>query len=111
MYLEKVNINNKEEIREKLIALCEEDCDMNGENGTEYLWKEAEGYESNAEYLADYVMKNSKTVKEMFEGFIKKWMDYDRNYYSDYDLTFLEEGKTYLIVACVLVHNGKVNKI
>ena len=110
MYLEKVNIINKEEIREKLIALCEDDCDMNGENGTGYLWEEAEGYESNAEYLADYVMKNNKNVKEMFKGFIKKWMDYDYNYYSDYDLTFLEEEKTYLIVACVLVHDNEIEK-
>lgn len=103
MYLKKVNTNNTEDIRKKLIALCDCDADMNGNNGPDYLWEEAKGFKSNAEYLADYVMKNNKTVKDMFEEFMKKWMYYDFYYYPGYDLTFLEEDKTYLIIACALV--------
>ena len=71
------------------LALC--DNDFNGENGLEYLWEEAEGFESNAEYcLAVVTNIEDITPKEMIEKFISLWMDKD-SYYDEYDLGIVEE--------------------
>ena len=45
-----VTPNTKEDAAELLLHLADCDCDFNGENGAEYLWEDAEGFESNAKY-------------------------------------------------------------
>ena len=99
----KVHTDDLEDIRNGLIALCEYDCDMNGENGEDYLWEEAAGYESNAEYLAAQAISKCETAREMFMYFVDTWMDADRNYYSGYSINFLED-KGELTVAFTTVH-------
>lgn len=87
-----VMANNKKEVAEYLMDLAECDCDFNGENGLEYLWEEAEGFESNVEYcLAVVTNIEEVTPKEMIEKFISLWMDRD-SYYYEYDLGIVEEG-------------------
>ena len=83
--------NTKEAAAEYLMDLANCDCDFNGENGLEYLWEEAEGFESNAEYcLAVVTNIEGVTPKEMIEKFISLWMDND-GYYAEYDLGIIEE--------------------
>lgn len=67
------------------LALC--DNDFNGENGLEYLWDEAEGFESNLDYCWS-IAEQEKTPREMVEKFISLWMGRDY-YYEDYDLGIL----------------------
>ena len=68
-----------------IAAQC--DNDFNGENGEEYLWVDAEGFESNAEYCLS-IAKQEPTPREMVEKFISMWMGRDY-YYEDYDLGVL----------------------
>lgn len=104
MYLTKVNWKNSEDVKEALISLCESDCDMNGENGDGYLWDEAKGYNSNAEYLASRVGNEFQTVEDVmnaFKNFMNEWMNRD-GYYDDYEMDFISDGDE-LIVAMVLI--------
>ena len=103
MYLTKVNWKNSADVKEALISLCESDYDMNGENGDDYLWDEAKGYDSNSEYLASRVGNEFQTVKDVisaFKNFMDEWMNRDY-YYNDYDIDFIPNGDE-LIVAMVL---------
>lgn len=67
------------------LALC--DYDFNGENGLEYLWEEAEGFESNMDYCLS-IAEQEPTPRAMVEKFISMWMGRDY-YYEDYDLGVL----------------------
>ena len=69
-----------------IAAQC--DNDFNGENGKEYLWEDAEGFESNLEYCLSIAEKES-TPKLMIRKFVGLWMGKD-NYYLDYDLEILQ---------------------
>lgn len=100
-----VNPKDTEDIRNSLIALCGCDEDMNGNNGDEYLWEEAKGYYSNAEYLADYVMENCKDVKNMFKTFVERWVRHD-SYYDDYNLEFAKTGKNIIVALTMLSEGG-----
>lgn len=97
----KVDTKDINDIRRGLIGLCSKDNDMNGENGPDYLWDEAEGYGSNAEYLADKVIKESAgNVRTMFETFIKTWKQRDK-YYKDCSQDYLVDKKNHtLTIAC-----------
>lgn len=104
MYLTKINWKNSEDVKEALISLCESDCDMNGENGDDYLWDEAKGYDSNAEYLASRVGNKFQTVKGVinaFKNFMNEWMNRD-GYYDDYEMGFISDGDN-LIVGMTLI--------
>ena len=76
--------NSKLDVSTCLMHLADCDCDFNGENGSEYRWKEAEGFESNAEYCLSIAAKEP-TPKAMIEKFVSMWMDKDY-YYKDYNL-------------------------
>lgn len=91
LQLFKVSTDDLEDVKLGLISLCDCDGDMNGDNGDDYLWEEATGYESNAEYLAAQAISKDKTVQEMFTYFVDTWMERDRNYYSNYEIEFLED--------------------
>ena len=79
--------NDKHKVAEYLLSVADCDCDFNGENGDEYLWEEAEGFESNAEYCLSISM-NEPTPREMAERFISMWMGRD-SYYYDYSVGVL----------------------
>ena len=90
--------NDKNEVAECLLSLADCDCDFNGENGLEYLWDEAEGFESNAEYCLSMAM-NETTPREMIEKFISMWMGND-SYYYEYDLGVLvQDDKLFMSLA------------
>ena len=90
--------NNKHDVGAHLMDFADCDCDFNGENGLEYLWEEAEGFESNAAYCLS-IAENEQTPKEMVEKFISLWMGKDRYYY-DYDLGILiEDDKLFMSLA------------
>ena len=84
------NIQTPEDIIDVLVQLGDVDSDFNGGNGDEYLWPTAakKGFESNAEYLADYVVfhsnANSKKygVKAYTDRFIKEWLKRESYYAS-----------------------------
>ena len=96
----KVDIKDREDIRNSLISLCENDEDMNGNNGEEFTWTDAleSGYSSSAEYLADTVMSEHDNVEEMFRAFALEFYERNCNYYSEYFIDTLAEGN-YLYVS------------
>lgn len=78
------------------------DDDFNGNNGSDYLWEEAEaeGFDSNAKYCLS-IAEKEKTPREMIEKFISLWMSRDY-YYADYDLGILvEDDKLFLSFAYI----------
>ena len=54
---------DKDEVESSLLSLADCDNDFNGENGPEYLWEEAEGFESNAKYCMSIAKNETATVK------------------------------------------------
>ena len=64
------------------------DSDFNGDNGYEYLWEDAEGFETNADYCWS-IAEKEKTPRLMIEKFISLWMGKD-NYYVDYSVEILQ---------------------
>ena len=79
-----VVLNTKDEVKKCLFNISDCDLDFNGENGSEYLWEEAEGFESNSEYCMS-IAQQEPTTKDMIKKFISLWMGRDY-YYEDYDL-------------------------
>ena len=93
--------NNKADVANNLMFLSNNDCDFNGENGLEYLWEEAEGFESNAEYCLS-IAEKEPTPREMIEKFISLWMGKDPYYY-DYDLGVLvQDDKVFVSLAYMI---------
>lgn len=84
----KVIDNTREAVEDFLMELAVNDNDFNGENGPEYLWECAEGYECNADYALERARRED-TTKDMIHEFIKTWMGND-SYYDDYDIEILE---------------------
>ena len=87
--------NTKEDASTCLMNMADFDCDFNGENGPEYLWEEAEGFESNAEYCLS-IAEQEPTPREMVKKFIAMWMGRDY-YYEDYDLRVIVRDDTLFI--------------
>ena len=80
----KVSKNTKEAVSQMLMDLSNLDWDFNGENGEEYLWFDAEGFDSNAEYTLS-VAELEDTPSDMIRTFIEMWMDAD-SYYLNYKI-------------------------
>ena len=84
------NIQTPEDIIDALIQLGDIDADFNGENGDDYLWPVAQkkGFESNAKYLADYVVFHSNAnsrqygMKAYTDRFVKEWLKRETYYAS-----------------------------
>lgn len=79
-------------------ALC--DLDFNGENGPEYLWEDAEGFETNFDYCWSIAVKEKKP-RLMIEKFISLWMGKD-SYYVNYSVEILQHEEI-LFVSLVFV--------
>lgn len=99
MELELITVNVEEEnAKEDIVAALREvsnyDLDFNGENGPEYLWESAEGFESNQDYLIDYVSQYNDAEK-MIKTFMDIWMDKDAHYYirNSYEIIKNKTGK------------------
>lgn len=87
--------NTKEDVAGMLMCLADNDLDFNGENGDEYLWDEALGFESNAAYCLS-IAKKEKTPSDMIEKFISLWMGRDY-YYQDYRIGIHCENNTLFV--------------
>lgn len=92
--------NTKEGAESFLSDIALHDNDFNGENGEEYLWECAQGFESNADYCFSIAEKES-TPKAMIEKFIELWMDKD-GYYEDYSVEVLQHEQI-LFVSLVYI--------
>ena len=98
----KVKENTREALLAALAELGEMDADFSGENGIEYLWKEASDFDSNCEYCIDKV-KNLKTDEEIIEKFVSLWIDAD-GYYKEHELNVIydKKGKAEYIALAVV---------
>lgn len=80
--------NTKESAKLFLSTAIQCDNDFNGENGEEYLWEDAIGFNSNAEFCWAEAEKKS-TPREMIETFVALWMGAD-SYYEEYSVEILQ---------------------
>mgnify|MGYP000723060584 FL=1 len=90
--LENVKVGNRESLLNALRSLSDFDCDFNGENGDDYLWEEANGFESNMDYLINKV-REIKDDEDCVNSFFEEWMDNDRNYYEEWNVSVLKDTK------------------
>lgn len=83
--------NNEAELKEAILNALynfgENDYDFNGENGAEYLWEEAKGYESNRSYLLDKVSQYDN-IETMIYKYFDRWLGHDC-YYDAYDYNII----------------------
>lgn len=87
-----VEKGNRQSLLDALEIISDFDCDFNGDNGIDYLWEVAEGFESNMDYLLNEV-KDIKEDEEVVKRFIEQWMEMDCNYYTEYSYdTITEDG-------------------
>lgn len=80
--------NNKSDVVASLMWIAQSDADFCGDNGYEYLWKEAEGFECNADYVLS-VAEKEPTIPKMIRKFFDMWMGKDY-YYTDYEVKIKE---------------------
>lgn len=80
--------NNRDDVMQALLEISMGDADFCGDNGDEYLWEEAKGFECNAEYVLSIASQSQSTLN-IIKKFVSMWMDGD-NYYTDYDLAISE---------------------
>jgi len=92
-YLIRKTVKTPEDLVLFLQSFTYIDADISGDNGDEYLWDDARkaGYNTNAEFLANYVVENNKgaSVKECAKAFTEEWLSRD-SYYEDMKLETLE---------------------
>lgn len=89
--LEEVKLGNRESLLNALRGLSEFDNDFNGENGDDYLWEEANGFESNMEYLVNEV-KNIEDDEECVNTFFEEWLNHDK-YYDEWNVSVITDEK------------------
>ena len=91
----------KANVLEALSTFGIEDNDFNGENGAEYLWEVAEGFESNREYLLDTIAKIDD-ISKMIYTYFDEWLGYD-GYYDSYEYNIVR-NEAEEIVAIALAY-------
>lgn len=89
-HIHKIIENTETDAMALAMSIAGYDADFCGENGDEYLWKEAKDFESNAEY-AWSVAKNEPSPEEMLKKFFTMWLAAD-SYYSHYNWSIILDG-------------------
>ena len=89
--LENVKVGNRESLLDALRNLSDFDRDFNGANGDDYLWEEANGFESNMDYLINKV-REIKDDEDCINSFFEEWMDND-SYYEKWNVSVLKDTK------------------
>lgn len=84
-----------------------DDEDFNGNNGEEYLWEEAQGYECNkdyvldqlrAKYTEDIIHEDVYKIYELCEEYFASYMSC--SYYQDYKIDVdVEDGDVIIVCA------------
>ena len=82
--------NTKEEAKVLAMKIAEHDGDFNGDNGEEYLWEKAKGFESNAAYAWSEAEKEPTPAK-MLGKFFAIWLS-DDSYYTYCDWSFIQDN-------------------
>lgn len=96
----KVTKFNREDVADALLRLADYDADFCGDNGYEYRWEVAKGFETNAEYVLS-VAEKEPTIINMIVKFVDMWMEHD-SYYEDYKLSISElDGMVAISIAFV----------
>ena len=90
--------------------LASHDEDFNGNNGEECLWKEAkeQGYECNADFLINKVLKDIDEdedldygkVRKLIYTFLFEWTGYD-DYYDGVDFDFYDKNNVLFVAVAV----------
>ncbi len=73
---------DRESLVSALSVFGEKDNDFNGENGSDYLWDCAKGYESNRDYCLDYIknLPEATTDAECIKNYMDLWVGSDGYY-------------------------------
>lgn len=105
-------ITDKDSLYEALYKAGEVDGDFDGTNGSEYLWEEAEGYDSNLDYVMTKVKGINKNtpfgetlVFRTAVIFFEEWLGRD-DYYANcsFDITKIEGiPDTYILTWMILI--------
>jgi hypothetical protein len=90
--------NEKSYAQNFLASLAINDNDFNGNNGLEFLWEEARGYNSNFDYLEDY-LSDIEDAETYIREFIERWIGAD-DYYEEYSLRIEKEGDFLYVSIC-----------
>lgn len=90
------------------------DNDFNGNNGEDYLWEEAEekGFETNADYLINEVLKNydyntiigKGQISKLISMFLNRWLGSDC-YYDGYDYEFDIVNNVLFVAVAISIDN------
>ena len=91
--------NKKEDIVTALREVSNYDLDFNGENGPEYLWESAEGFDSNQDYLIDYVSQYDD-AETMIKTFMDTWMEKDGHYYIRNAYNIIKNKEDKIVAIC-----------
>ena len=89
--MDEVEVDNRESLLDALRSLSDFDCDFNGENGLDYLWEDAKGYDSNMDYLINEV-KDIKDDEECVNTFFEEWLDHDK-YYDEWNVSVITDER------------------
>lgn len=91
--------NNTEELKQAVLGALYNfgagDNDFNGDNGEDYLWVRAEGYESNRDYLLNKVSAYDD-IDTMVYKYFDEWIDSDC-YYENYDYSIIRNEANEII--------------
>lgn len=106
------NVYDKDDIKTALVALSCYDADWSGNNGEEYLRKEAKdaGYDNNAAYFADKFVDAlpdsyvKEAVRPVVESYVNAWMGHD-SYYADYQVKVTKGTVGELIISLAYIDN------
>lgn len=95
----KQGIHDVEDIKAFLSSLSQFDADFTGDNGEEYLWDAAKGYESNMDYLIDKVIKDCEekgitNVAKIVERYAEAWERLD-HYYDSISMQVVQVTEDY----------------
>lgn len=93
--------NTKEGAKLFLFQAASYDSDFSGDNGDEYLWEDAEGFETNANYCWS-IAEKEKTPKLMIKKFINLWMGKDV-FYRDYSVEILQHEEILFVSLAFVV--------
>lgn len=106
------DINIKKYIKSALITLSCDDADWSGNNGQEYLRKEAKdaGYDNNADYFADKFVDAlpedyvRAAVRPVIESYVNAWIGHD-SYYKEYQLEVTDGTVGEMIISLAYIDN------
>ena len=98
------NPGDRNSLYDALLELPEIDTDFNGDNGKEYSWPETQKshFDSNAEWLADSLIKKYSKEVTIIDHYINEWIGKD-GYYTDYEWDVIYDNNNHVTVIALAV--------